>query len=55
MIRPEWQERIRQMVDGWPPVEPETYAQLALLLAPERPAAPDSVPKPAPQAWPQAA
>lgn len=23
------------MVDGWPPVTPETYAQLALLLAPE--------------------
>lgn len=35
MIRPEWQERIRQMVDGWPPVTPETYARLALLLAPE--------------------
>jgi hypothetical protein len=36
VIRPEWQEHIRQMVDGWPPVEPETYAELALLLAPER-------------------
>ncbi|MFJ9243771.1 hypothetical protein [Streptomyces sp. NPDC101776] len=35
MIRPEWQERIRRMVDGWPPVTPEAYAQLALLLAPE--------------------
>ena len=23
------------MVDDWPPVTPETYAQLALLLAPE--------------------
>lgn len=42
MIRPEWQERIRRMVDGWPPVTPETYAQLALLLAPEsdRPSSP---------------
>lgn len=35
MIREEWQERIRRMVDGWPPVTPETYTQLALLLAPE--------------------
>ncbi|GGN47228.1 hypothetical protein [Streptomyces fuscichromogenes] len=34
MSRPEWRERIRQMVDDWPPVTPETYAQLALLLAP---------------------
>jgi hypothetical protein len=34
VIRPEWQERIRRMVDDWPPVTPETYAQLALLLAP---------------------
>ncbi|MFJ4631592.1 hypothetical protein [Streptomyces sp. NPDC088847] len=34
MIRPEWQDRIRRMVDDWPPVTPETYAQLALLLAP---------------------
>ncbi|MEV6122961.1 hypothetical protein AB0M23_21005 [Streptomyces sp. NPDC052077] len=23
------------MVDDWPPVSPETYARLALLLAPE--------------------
>lgn len=35
MIRPEWQEHIRRMVDGWPPVSAETYAQLALLLGPE--------------------
>ena len=35
MIRPEWQDHIRRMVDGWPPVTPETYARLALLLAPE--------------------
>ncbi|MFD5251293.1 hypothetical protein ACKI10_43170 [Streptomyces galilaeus] len=54
MIRPEWQERIRQMVDGWPPVEPETYAQLALLLTPERPAAAEPVSS-APQSWPHAA
>lgn len=36
MIRPEWQEHIRRMVDGWPPVSAETYAQLALLLGPEQ-------------------
>ncbi|MFF5004652.1 hypothetical protein ACFY3G_17695 [Streptomyces phaeochromogenes] len=39
MIRPEWREHIRRMVDDWPSVSPETYAQLALLLAPERPPA----------------
>lgn len=55
MIRPEWQEHIRQMVDGWPPVEPETYAQLALLLAPERPAVAELAVSSAPQNWPQAA
>ncbi|GGZ80486.1 hypothetical protein ACFOOM_07770 [Streptomyces echinoruber] len=36
MIRPEWQERIRRLVDDWPPVSEETYARLALLLAPEQ-------------------
>lgn len=34
MIRAEWRDQIRQMVDDWPPVAPDTYAQLALLLAP---------------------
>ncbi|WP_329338534.1 hypothetical protein OG866_26940 [Streptomyces sp. NBC_00663] len=51
MIRPEWQEHIRRMVDGWPPVTPETYAQLALLLAPERPASPSAA-LPTPSARP---
>lgn len=40
MIRPEWQEHIRRMVDDWPPVTAETYARLALLLAPEGSATP---------------
>lgn len=50
MIRPEWQERIRRMVDGWPPVEPETYARLALLCAPEQPATALRAEKPLPTA-----
>jgi hypothetical protein len=33
--RLEWQDRIRRMVDDWPPVTSEAYAQLALLLTPE--------------------
>ncbi|MGW2292292.1 hypothetical protein [Streptomyces phaeochromogenes] len=36
MIREERHEYIRSMVDGWPAVSPETYARLALLLAPAR-------------------
>ncbi|MFK0155404.1 hypothetical protein ACIQVK_25425 [Streptomyces sp. NPDC090493] len=39
-MAPELRERIRRMVDDWPPVTPETYAQLALLLAPEPASAP---------------
>lgn len=35
MIRPEWQEHIRQLVDDWPPVSETDYARLALLVAPE--------------------
>ncbi|MFD9445477.1 hypothetical protein ACFWBR_42470 [Streptomyces sp. NPDC060006] len=35
MTREELQERARQQVAEWPPVSDETYAQLALLLAPE--------------------
>ncbi|MEU9972313.1 hypothetical protein [Streptomyces sp. NPDC051014] len=40
MSRPEWREHIRQMVDDWPPVTSDTYARLALLLAPTAPPVP---------------
>lgn len=44
MIRPEWQECIRRLVDDWPPVTPETYTQLVLLLAPTKPTDADTAP-----------
>jgi hypothetical protein len=55
VIGPELEERIRRMVDGWPPVSAETYAQLALLLAPEPRSITESAATPARTVQPAAA